>query len=80
MFRRCQWLCVIGKQKYKITDLKEWVVELLKYTDGTVFIEEFKSWELPRFPLSGAVLKDHGVPGIINISYFSKQCNVLFPF
>lgn len=61
--KRCQWLCVIGKQKHKVSDLKEWVVELLKYTDGTVFIEEFRKWELPRFPLSGAVLKDHGVPG-----------------
>lgn len=40
----------------------DYVREVLKYRGEEKLLEEFNKWELPRFPMSGKILKDNGVP------------------
>jgi len=38
------------------------LVELLRYRGQHQLVKEFEEWELPRFPVTGATLKEAGVP------------------
>lgn len=46
----------------KTTDMKLYVLELLKYQHKPTLHEQLKTWGIPKFPLSGDVLKQHGCP------------------
>ncbi|KAI8424966.1 hypothetical protein MSG28_006870 [Choristoneura fumiferana] len=48
--------------KIKQKDAVDYVREVLKYRGEEKLLEEFNKWELPRFPMSGKILKDNGVP------------------
>lgn len=48
------------KSKTKQSDTREWIIELLKYNDFP-HLEEFKAWKIPRFPISGIMLKEKGI-------------------
>ncbi|XP_054746971.1 CCA tRNA nucleotidyltransferase 1, mitochondrial [Anastrepha obliqua] len=41
---------------------REFVEELLKYTNQTELYKNLKAWQTPRFPLSGSMLKERGLP------------------
>lgn len=49
--------------KAKVSDSKEWVLELLKYKNELNFINDIQSWNVPKFPVSGIQLSELGVPG-----------------
>lgn len=50
--------------KIKQKDAVEYVAELLKYRGDENLLEQFKKWQIPRFPINGKILKDAGVsPG-----------------
>ncbi|XP_063539129.1 CCA tRNA nucleotidyltransferase 1, mitochondrial [Cydia strobilella] len=48
--------------KIKQKDAVDYVREVLKYRGDEKLLEEFNRWEIPRFPMSGKILKDNGVP------------------
>ncbi|XP_041969454.1 CCA tRNA nucleotidyltransferase 1, mitochondrial isoform X2 [Aricia agestis] len=48
--------------KIKQKDMIDYVCELLKYKGEEVLLEEFKKWEIPKFPINGKILKENGVP------------------
>ncbi|CAH0594295.1 unnamed protein product [Chrysodeixis includens] len=48
--------------KIKQRDAIEYVKEVLKYRGDENLLEQFNKWEVPRFPISGKMLKDAGVP------------------
>jgi hypothetical protein len=56
---------LVVNSKGKTSDTKEWVCEVLKYRGDGALLKEFEQWDVPRFPLSGYVLKENGVPGEI---------------
>lgn len=59
----------IGKPK----DVKEYVEEFLKFLCKKDLYESLKEWTIPRFPLDGTTLKQHGCPsGKIMGTIFSK--------
>lgn len=40
------------------------MTEVLKYRGDETLLEQFKKWQVPRFPVNGKTLKDAGVsPG-----------------
>lgn len=49
--------------KGKTSDTREWVREVFKYRGDMFLLNEFDKWTLPRFPVSGHMLKEKGVPG-----------------
>ncbi|XP_075223419.1 CCA tRNA nucleotidyltransferase 1, mitochondrial isoform X2 [Lycorma delicatula] len=49
--------------KAKTQDAREWVIQLLKYKSEVNFIHEIQSWIVPKFPVSGNLLFEKGVPG-----------------
>ncbi|KAF5274113.1 hypothetical protein FQR65_LT04511 [Abscondita terminalis] len=53
---------LLAKSKGKISDVNQWIVEVLKYNNSP-HLEEFKKWKLPKFPVSGNMLKEKGVEG-----------------
>ncbi|XP_045453042.1 CCA tRNA nucleotidyltransferase 1, mitochondrial [Melitaea cinxia] len=53
---------LILNSKIKQKDVIEYVQELLKYKGEEKLLEEFRKWEIPRFPLNGKILKENGVP------------------
>ncbi|XP_011203099.2 CCA tRNA nucleotidyltransferase 1, mitochondrial [Bactrocera dorsalis] len=40
---------------------REFVEELLKYSNEVELYNELKAWQMPRFPLTGSILKEHGL-------------------
>lgn len=61
IFSVFQQLCLqsgFGKPK----DIKEYVEELLKLHCRNDLYEQLKVWEIPRFPVDGATLKQNGCP------------------
>lgn len=46
----------------KQKDAIEYVREVLKYRGDEKLLEQFNNWEIPRFPVTGKVLKSAGVP------------------
>ncbi|XP_049827625.1 CCA tRNA nucleotidyltransferase 1, mitochondrial [Schistocerca gregaria] len=59
--------------KYKAPDSRDYVREVLKYRGDHQLLAEFDSWELPRFPLNGNMLREKGVPGGKIIGLVMKQ-------
>lgn len=54
---------LILKSKIKPSDAKKMVVELLKY-NNSAYLEDIVNWDIPKFPITGAMLKERGVePG-----------------
>lgn len=49
--------------KTKTNDTKEFILEVLRYRGDAQMLEEFSKWVVPRFPISGTLLKEKGVPG-----------------
>lgn len=50
------------KTDNKLSDTRAHIIELFKYKADLALLHEFKTWEPPKFPLSGNLLKEHGVP------------------
>lgn len=61
----------VGAEFYKLRDYqrlclqpyarREFVEELLKYSNELELYNELKAWQTPRFPLTGSILKQHGL-------------------
>lgn len=51
---------LLVKTKYKVKDVREWIIEVLKYTNSP-FLSEFEAWEMPKFPVNGVMLKGAGI-------------------
>ena len=59
-FDHCQDLmCDISGKEPKT---KEKIMELLKYLGYFDVLEQFKEWDLPKFPVNGIALLEAGVP------------------
>lgn len=52
---------LVLNSKIKQKDAIEYVKEVLKYRGDKLF-DQFNEWVVPRFPISGKVLKEAGVP------------------
>lgn len=48
----------------KHSDTKSCVEELLKYQNKLVLFNELKDWKIPKFPVSGSVLKENVGPEV----------------
>ncbi|XP_022907358.1 CCA tRNA nucleotidyltransferase 1, mitochondrial isoform X2 [Onthophagus taurus] len=48
------------KSKSKQNHTKEWIIEVLKYNNSP-FLQKFIEWNVPKFPVNGAMLKEEGV-------------------
>lgn len=53
---------LIFKIDGKLSDTRAHIIELLKYKADLALLHQFKTWEPPKFPLNGNLLKEHGVP------------------
>lgn len=53
---------LVVNSKRKMTEAREWIEELLKYSNSP-YLEEFRKWEIPKFPVTGNVLKENGIIG-----------------
>ncbi|VEN59329.1 unnamed protein product [Callosobruchus maculatus] len=53
---------LVVKAKSKPTDIKKMATEVLKYNNSP-YIDDFEKWEIPKFPVSGTMLKEKGVEG-----------------
>ncbi|XP_060527759.1 CCA tRNA nucleotidyltransferase 1, mitochondrial isoform X2 [Cylas formicarius] len=51
---------LVVKSKLKPSVIKNYVKEVLKYNNSS-YLNEFESWNIPKFPISGAMLKNEGV-------------------
>lgn len=51
---------LLAKSKSKQRDVKEWILEVLKYNNSPL-VEEFKNWDVPKFPVNGIMLREAGV-------------------
>ncbi|CAL8110999.1 unnamed protein product [Orchesella dallaii] len=58
--RPFQRLLVFSKNKG--TDVRQWVEEVMKYDGAIGLLEEFRNWQLPKFPVSGNILIENKVP------------------
>ena len=45
--------------KFKVSDVREWCMEVLMYNGQFDLAKEFEKWEMPKFPIKGTDLKDH---------------------
>lgn len=43
--------------------LKDFVLELLKYNDKRLIYDQLIDWEMPKFPINGTILTEHGYSG-----------------
>ncbi|GJQ79227.1 hypothetical protein Trydic_g5471 [Trypoxylus dichotomus] len=51
---------LVVKSKMKPSRTVEWIAEVLKYNNSSL-LTDFLEWEVPKFPISGATLKEYGV-------------------
>ncbi|KAJ8925634.1 hypothetical protein NQ315_009479 [Exocentrus adspersus] len=51
---------LVVKSKSKPTDTKKMAIEVLKYINSP-HLEEFEQWDIPKFPVTGNMLKEQGV-------------------
>lgn len=51
---------LVLKSKSKPLDTKKMAIEVLKYNNSP-YLEEFEKWDIPKFPVNGNMLKEHGV-------------------
>uniref|UniRef100_A0A0A9Y0H3 CCA tRNA nucleotidyltransferase 1, mitochondrial n=1 Tax=Lygus hesperus TaxID=30085 RepID=A0A0A9Y0H3_LYGHE len=50
------------KRDGKLSDTRLFIMELFKYTTKLAFLQEFETWEPPKFPINGNILKENNVP------------------
>lgn len=50
---------LILNSKLKVSDTKEFVCEVLKYRGMVEFCNEINKWVIPKFPISGHMIKSH---------------------
>lgn len=43
--------------------MREYIIELLKYSNKSPLIKDFNSWRLQPFPLNGNIIRQNGAPG-----------------
>jgi hypothetical protein len=55
---------LVMASKFKITDVKQWTIELLKLQGNTKLATELAEWTLPRFPINGHMVKSKGFTGM----------------
>ncbi|XP_030753461.1 CCA tRNA nucleotidyltransferase 1, mitochondrial isoform X2 [Sitophilus oryzae] len=54
---------IVAKTKSKPSVIKQYVLEVLKYNNSP-YLQEMETWENPKFPINGTILKEKGVePG-----------------
>lgn len=53
-------MCLKTIKKY--SDMKKCVEELLKYHNKLDLFNQLKDWNIPRFPVSGSILREKGCP------------------
>lgn len=51
---------LVVKTKSKPLVVRQYVIEVLKYNNSP-HLEDFAKWEIPTFPIGGALLKQNGV-------------------
>ncbi|KAH1007932.1 hypothetical protein HUJ04_005103 [Dendroctonus ponderosae] len=51
---------LVVKTKSKPLVVRQYVIEVLKYNNSP-YLEDFQKWEIPTFPIGGALLKQNGV-------------------
>lgn len=51
-------------QKFKMSNVQDWIQELLKCKLETALLHEYAKWEVPRFPVNGKMLQEQGVPSM----------------
>jgi hypothetical protein len=69
---------LVVNSKGRTGDTKEWVCEVLKYKGASDLLSEFEQWTVPRFPLSGNILKEKGVPGENTVCGLKSLCILEF--
>lgn len=52
-----QLVFVSQTNRYDIN--REYVIEILKYQGAMELLDEFEKWVIPKFPISGIMLRDH---------------------
>lgn len=60
--RSYQKIIILGSLSAPPPVIKEYVLELLKYQDKRELHDQLKDWVIPRMPISGSRLTEHGVP------------------
>jgi len=55
------WQSTLVLSKNKSHLVKEWIIQQLICDDRDDLVEDFKNWEIPRFPVNGRDLKEEGV-------------------
>ncbi|KAF6209911.1 hypothetical protein GE061_015665 [Apolygus lucorum] len=50
------------KKDGKLSDTRQFIMELFKYTSKLALLQEFENWEPPKFPINGFILKEKNVP------------------
>ena len=57
------WQRTLLTTKQKQNSVREWIEEaIMCYSTNVDLLQQFKSWEVPKFPISGQDLKNEGVP------------------
>ncbi|KAL1461469.1 hypothetical protein WDU94_013362 [Cyamophila willieti] len=49
--------------KIKASQMREYINELLRYTEKSNLIKDFQDWRLPNFPLNGNIVRQYGTVG-----------------
>ena len=55
------WQSTLVLSKNKSHLVKEWIIQQMICDDRDDLVEDFKNWEIPRFPVNGRDLKEEGV-------------------
>lgn len=63
---------LVIKSSAKISNTIEWIGEVLKYNNSPL-LAEFLKWQVPKFPVSGTTLKEHGVASGRVMGYVLNQ-------
>lgn len=69
---------VLLSSQFPALVLRSYVEELLKYQGESGFLEEFRNWESPKFPVNGHMLMERGIKGDHISSLFFPF--IVFPF
>ncbi|KAJ8942313.1 hypothetical protein NQ318_005305 [Aromia moschata] len=51
---------LVLKSKYRPMETKKMLTEVLKYNNSP-YLEEFVKWDIPKFPVSGKMLREQGI-------------------
>ena len=57
------WQRTLLTTKQKQNSVREWIAEaIMCYSEDMELLQQFKGWEVPKFPVTGQDLKNEGVP------------------